>query len=266
MYENTILEHYASVASSEGHLESCTMHDEAIRAIETQFILNEIRKYQKQYVLETNNKRYKVLDVGCGNGFTLTEISRNFSDLELSGIEFTPELRSLANKKGLPFVIESGDIRDKTTIPSGQNFLISQRVVINLLDKQDQVNAVSNLIDSTVKGGHLLFIEAFSSGLENLNKCRTELALSEIPPAHHNLYLEDSFFDQFESIKKVETELGDNVLSTHYFISRVLHDVALSATNGEFVRNSLFTQFFDEALPLGIGNFSPLKCLVFQKK
>ena len=129
MYENTILEHYASVASSEGHLESCTMHDEAIRAIETQFILNEIRKYQKQYVLETNNKRYKVLDVGCGNGFTLTEISRNFSDLELSGIEFTRELRSLANKKGLPFVIESGDIRDKTTIPSGQNFLISQKTM-----------------------------------------------------------------------------------------------------------------------------------------
>ena len=30
--------------------------------------------------------------------------------------------------------------------------------------------------------------------------------------------------------------------------------------------HSLITQFFDEALPLGIGNFSPLMCLVFQKK
>jgi hypothetical protein len=29
MYENTIQENYASVASAEGHLESCTMHDEA---------------------------------------------------------------------------------------------------------------------------------------------------------------------------------------------------------------------------------------------
>ena len=88
----------------------------------------------------------------------------------------------------------------------------------------------------------------------------------EIPPAHHNLYLEDNFFEQFENIKKVETELGENVLSTHYFISRVLHDVALSGTKGKFVRNSLFTHIFDEALPLGVWNFSPLKCLVFQKK
>ena len=112
MYEKTILEHYASVASSEGHLESCTMQDEAIRTIETKFIFNEIRRYQEQYILEPNNKRYKVLDVGCGNGFTLSKISRNFTDLELSGIEFTPELRSLANEKELPCVIKSGDIRD----------------------------------------------------------------------------------------------------------------------------------------------------------
>ena len=238
MYDKTILKHYASVASSEGHLESCTMHDEAIRKLETKFIINEIKKYQEKFTIKHSKIRYKILDVGCGNGFTLSEIARKFNNLELSGIEFTPELRSLANKKNLPCEVKYGDVRDKTSIPPGQNLLISQRVIINLLNKEDQKNAVLNLINSTTSEGYLIFIEAFANGLNNLNKCRTELGLRKIPPAHHNLYLEDNFFEQFENIKKVETELGENVLSTHYFISRVLHDVALSGTKGKFVRRS----------------------------
>ena len=78
--------------------------------------------------------------------------------------------------------------------------------------------------------------------------------------------LDDNFFDRFEEIEKVATELKENVLSTHYFISRILHDLALSANDANFTRNSMFVNFFDQALPAGIGNFSPWKCLVFQKK
>jgi hypothetical protein len=85
------------------------------------------------------------------------------------------------------------------------------------------------------------------------------------PPAHHNLNLEDDFFAANEDVVEVSTAFGANLLSTHYFISRVLHDLALASTNSSFVRNSLFVRFFDDALPVGIGQFAPLKCHVFKK-
>ena len=265
MYDKTILAHYANVANLEGNLESCTMADEYIRKIETEFILIEIKKVVEE-LKNKSKKKLKLCDVGCGNGYTLKKISESFLDIEISGIEFTPELRKIANQKNLSCEVEFGDIRKIETIPKNQNLIVSQRVLINLLSIKDQEKAILNLIASIQEGGYIIFIEAFNSGLKNLNDCRKELGMIEIPPAHHNLYLDDDFFDQFKEIEKVETELKENALSTHYFISRVLHDLALTANNANFTRNSMFVNFFDTALPAGIGNFSPLKFLVFKKK
>ena len=260
MYDHEILEHYAQVSKLEGHLDSCTMADQKIREIESNFILDGIRNY----IDNNSNEDIKLLDVGCGNGFTLDLIRHKFPKLKLSGIEFTPELRSIANKKG-PLNIPYGDVRDALTIPTEQDIIISQRVLINLLNQTDQKVAFHNLINSLRVGGILIIIEAFASGLNNLNKCRVELGLSQIAPASHNLYFEDDFLKCSRDVIEVSTSHGSNILSTHYFISRVLHDLALAATNSSFVRNSLFSKFFDEALPVGIGEFSPIKCHILKK-
>lgn len=261
MYDQTIRDHYAKVARDEGALESCTMLDEKIRQIESDFILHGIQHY-----LQLNGKNeFKVLDIGCGNGYTLELVHSKFPKLQISGIEFTPELRALANKKKIPIEIGLGDVRDKKTIPGGQDVIICQRVLINILKENDQIDALGNIAEKLAEGGILIIIEAFKSGLENLNKCRTELGLPMIPPAHHNLYLEDDFFDSVSVLKAVDIGKPKNVLSSHYFVTRVLHDVALAATDSNFVRNSLFVSFFDEALPLAVGDFSPLRCHVFEK-
>ena len=55
MYDKTILAHYANVANLEGNLESCTMADEYIRKIETEFILIEIKKVVEE--LKNKSKR-----------------------------------------------------------------------------------------------------------------------------------------------------------------------------------------------------------------
>lgn len=266
MYDEVILKHYADVASKEGHLESCTMADDYIREIETKFIRDSIGEIVKEFRNVNPIKPVTLLDVGCGNGYTLWQLSKQFMDIDFQGIEFTPELRALANNRGLPCAVQPGDVRRKETLPLGVDIIIVQRVLINLLKYEDQVIAVRNMLDCLNKNGYLLVIEAFCSGLDNINLCRGELGLPKVPPAHHNLYLSDDFFCQFTEISEVETEHGPNVLSTHYFVSRVLHDMALAVTGSKFARNSLFVKFFDEALPLGVGQFSPLKCLLFKKK
>jgi SAM-dependent methyltransferase len=264
MYEKIILDHYASVAKEEGHLDSCTMADNRIREIETKFILDAIKNYIKEN-FSRDLKNIKLLDAGCGNGFTLAQIQKELPGIQISGIEYTPELRMIANKKKLACEVAYGDIKDRLSIPSPNDIIITQRVIINLLNVDDQKLALENLLYALRPGGYLICVEAFESGLINLNRCRAELSLSEIPPAHHNLYLKDDFFKSNRGIIEVPSEFGENILSTHYFISRVLHDLALNTSKSEFTRNSLFVSFFDKALPLGIGEFSPLKCNIFKK-
>ena len=262
-YDNVILQHYKNVAKTQSKDESCTMDDQAIRDLETTFIINSVAS---ELLDRSNLSNACIADYGCGNGFTLVKLAERFPNLNYKGLEYTPELREIANsKKGIPCMVKSCDIRDASSLPSGVDIVICQRVIINLLKREDQKTALKNIINSISPGGLMISIEAFSSNLDTLNKCRSELGLKPIPEAHHNLYLDDNFFDEPELISQ-ESKDGVNFLSTHYFITRVLHDVALSATGSPFVRNSLFVKFFDSALPVGVGEFSPLRCNIFRKQ
>ena len=262
-YDKEILAHYKNVAEKQSEDDSCTMDDQITRKLETLFIINTIKKEIKE---KERNSKLRISDIGCGNGFTISKVAESYPEEEYSAFEYTKELKDIANKKKtIPCKVESCDVRKKNTLPQKCNIIICQRVLINLLDEKDQKKALENLIDSLESGGILISIEAFKSNLAKLNLCRNELGLSTIPPAHHNLYLSDDFFENL-LLEKENTLEGENYLSTHYFITRVLHDIALKTTNSPFVRNSLFVDFFDKALPPGIGEFSPLKCIIFRKK
>ena len=124
--------------------------------------------------------------------------------------------------------------------------------------------ALRNLINVVHPGGTLLFIEAFSSALAKLNEARAEFELSPIPPAHHNLYLDDDFFEIDELKPLGNNQLQPvNFLSTHYFVTRVLHPLHLG--DRPLKRNSEFVRFFSQALKENVGDYSPLKLHMFEK-
>jgi hypothetical protein len=133
------------------------------------------------------------------------------------------------------------------------------------LSPEDQRLALLNAINAVESGGHLLFIEAFKSGLDRLNAARQEFELAAIPVAHHNLYSPDDFFDTpaLKLYRSPNWLVSPNELSTHYFVTRVLHEV-LSAGR-PFKRNSEFVKFFSNALPPAIGNYSQLRILAFSR-
>ncbi len=261
-YDQEILSHYKSVAENQSKDDSCTMDDHTIRDLETSFIINSISS-------EISNlghaENIKISDYGCGNGYTISKIYEGFPSCKYSAYEYTPELRALANKRiDIPCEVLYCDIRDISTLPREVNIVVCQRVLINLLNHDDQYDALKNIIESLANGGLLISIEAFTANLDTLNLCRKELGLSLIPPAHHNKYLPDSFFDN-PLLEKQSSREGEDFLSTHYFVTRVLHDIALKATDAPFIRNSLFVKYFDMALPPGIGKFSPLRCNLYRK-
>ena len=117
----------------------------------------------------------------------------------------------------------AGDVRG---IHAGQcdpaDVLVLQRVLINLLDRSDQKRALDNVVNMLKPGGLLFAIEAFESGLAELNAARAECGLPPLPPAHHNLYLADGFFDHPLLARPSGNEgfeVAENLLSTHYFVT-----------------------------------------------
>lgn len=276
-YDHAIREHYDKVAAAEGIAATSTMADTVIRDQETRFISEMTQRFVSDQLAEFSASggyavgpgrtgTFSLVDVGCGNGYTLEVLSSIKYNLVLQGIEFNDSLRRIAESRleSKDIRVEKCDIRDSNTLPSKQfDILVCQRVLINLLDASHQKAALNNLVDLVSEKGILIFVEAFKSGLNNLNSARREFGLDDLPPAHHNLYLDDNFFE-IDSIMNFDTSFKET-LSSHYFVSRVLHPVFLAQSGGEFVRNSHFVHFFSKAISENVGEYAPLKFLAFQK-
>ena len=262
-YDSAILDHYRGVAQKSGLSETSTMEDRRIRELETDFILRFVSLASR--ALEPKAE-ITIADIGCGNGFTLQTLRRANPTANLVGRDFSPDMAALAAerfKDDARADVKVGDIRQ----PVGKaqfDVVISQRVIINLLSESDQSRALANIVESVLPGGMLLFIEAFRSGLEELNEARAEFDLEPIPPAHHNLLLSDSFFDGASGIERLrDDDLPENFLSTHFFVARVLHPVFLG--DRQFKRNSHFVRQLSESLRPGVGNYSPLRAVAYKR-
>ncbi len=267
VYDKDILAHYKMVAQKNGLDPSSTMEDLLTRQYETDLIV----KFVGDVLKNNKNKKKKLIlaDVGCGNGYSLDVINKAFPQLQMIGFEYSPDLCSLAQQrfsKNPKVQIKPADIRDKKSFGTSKvDILISQRVIINLLDPIDQRMALNNLISIVNPKGALLFLEAFRRGLEELNDARSEFDMAPIPAPYHNLYLEDDFFAGASEISNSgKVIVAENFLSTHYFVTRVLHPLMLG--DKTFKRNSHFVKFFSSALAKNVGRYSPINAKAFIKK
>ena len=94
-YDREIENHYNKVADQYKSCRSCTMDDNFTRQSETDFIKNSIR----QIIRKTKILNQNILDVGCGNGFTLSEVRKITPQARLEGFEINKKLRKLAKAK-----------------------------------------------------------------------------------------------------------------------------------------------------------------------
>jgi SAM-dependent methyltransferase len=266
-YDEAIREHYDSVAGKAGLSCQSTMEDERLRALETEVIHRFLEAAARDSLVRAPPPGgLRLVDVGCGNGYTLSTLAEKRGLSQLVGIEQNASQRKLASQR--PGVeIRAGDVRRPQFYDGLADIVVCQRVLINLLDLRDQQAALANIIDIVRPGGYLIFIECFESSLTNLNAARKEFGFGLIPPAEHNLYLPDDFFetDRLLPLREPFWDVTPQHFSTHYFTSRVLHDIALNACGAEFRRNSHFVSFMSQALSSGVGDYAPLKVMAFRK-
>lgn len=239
------------------------MEDPYIRESETNFFLKEIGNFCQKHAGDS----LTVLDVGCGNGYLLAKISEAFPQLKLMGIEFVPELFELATSREIAnCILALGDARELSFFPSNVDIIITERSVINVMNRQDQILVLQNIAYTLRAGGLYIQVESYREPLDLLNQARREMVIADdIEESGHNLYLNESIIASMvqKGLIEVQATYPKNYLSTHFFVSRVFHKAILP--KGGKVKYSLFAEFFREALPSGVGNFSPILFRTFKK-
>lgn len=223
-YDDAIRNHYNKVAEESGTSSKSTMEDSIIREKETETIF---RFVEHAVGGGANSEQATILDVGCGNGYSLSRLADKMPDHKYLGFEYNDKLRAHAQEQtsNIPGVtIMPADIRSRDSmeiVDGSVDVLLCQRVLINLMDAEDQKRALENLLSLVRPGGALLFIESFKSGMETLNAARMELGMEPISPAVHNLLLEDDFFNHHQlSDAMSPLSVPKNLLSTHFYITR----------------------------------------------
>lgn len=260
-YDELILNHYQRVAKINGDGSNSTMEDQYIRDAELNYILSEVRRF-----CEWVRPDPKIFEVGCGNGHLLSCLRKNFPLAKLSAIEFTPELRKIADDRKLDKVaIEAGDARNADCFPKDCDIIISERVIINLLDMGHQRVALENIAASLKMGGIYIMVESFIEPLYELNRARKEVKLPPIEPSYQNKYLSERmvYRMQFMGLQEITPCMPSTYLSSHFFLTHVFH--WLVRPEGGKLKANHVVRFFDQAIPPAIGNYAPIRFRLFRR-
>ena len=169
-----------------------------------------------------------VLEVGCGNGYNLFGLAELFPNFKFFGLDYSEEMIDAAknlNEKYSKYEI-SFDVADVLKLEesnldnSGYDFVITNRMVINLNSWGLQRKALRSLISLVKPKGYLVLIENFMGSYTKQNQLRESIGLPSRVPDSYNTFLTETTFESF-----VEDELKAEIVLSQNFAS--LHDILL---------------------------------------
>lgn len=171
-----------------------------------------------------NNKKNKILDIGCGNGISTFYFSPYAK--KITAIDYSKNLiknaKKFQNKKNFSNLIKKcdyqnlksgykninfkyGNILDLTEYEDNFNAVICSRVLINLDTVEKQNLAMKNIYNSMKKNSILIINEVEKNFHKNLSKLRVSAKLEPLEIYWHNLYLNETQF--LKNAKKIGFKL-----------------------------------------------------------
>lgn len=167
-----------------------------------------------------------VLDAGCGNGTTALYLAEQIP-VKMHGMDFSPEMVAAANtelaKRELgesQVSFSVGNVKEAAALTERYDIVLTERVLINLANWEEQREAIRSLVGLLKPGGKYLMCENLRDGLENLNVLRERVGLPTIQSPWHNRYLQR---DELASINFADKVEEVDFSSPYYFMSRVVN-------------------------------------------
>ena len=189
----------------------------------------------------------KVLDCGCGNGYTLLSLGRKVAGCDMLGVDFSENLLQGAAalreqyrtelKSVLRF--ECHDVLEfMERSAQGFDTIITERLVVNLPTREAQQRLIESAIRLLRPGGVYLMVEGTQQGFEQLNRYRVGMGLAAIPDSYSgnesSLKLDEPWLARIvQGTQVAQIEATEN-FSVYNLASKVLHPILVAPEEPKF--------------------------------
>jgi len=202
-----------------------------------------LREIEIEYLSRRLKDNTKILDVGCGNGYSTLSLASKYNS-EFTGIDFVPDMINQANILKHKFILKGSvdfKIDDVTKLhfnDSQFDVVISERCLLNLPTKDLQWQAIEEIARVLKPKGYYLMLEGTIQGLEKLNAIRTMFNLTPILNTDPQYNWFSNKFDENEMIPFMSKYFQKlefiQRFGMYYFISRVIHPLLVSPDQPEY--------------------------------
>ena len=224
------------------------------------------RELEYDYVCRYLTKEMKVLEVGCGNGFS----TGRFRPLvkHIDAFDYAENMIARAREKlgetNNRFIHDN--VLDPKNLGHEYDAVICVRVLINLRNLDEQRRAVRNLVKLVRPGGILILVEGFTEGFKALTALREQVNLPPVEPAKINFY--SSVNDLMPDLT-AEGDVEDRFhLGAYDYLTRVMYPLVVGAENAR--HNSVFSERCQELArafnPDCFAELSRVRGLVMRKR
>jgi len=196
-----------------------------------------LREIEIEYLARWLQDGMRVLDVGCGNGYSTLCHATMFRS-SFTGIDFVSEMVEQANMLSKEFQLKGQiafQVGDATQLsfPDGEfDIVISERCLLNLPTRDMQWQAMGEIARVLKPDGLYLMLEGTLQGLRRLNDFRALFGLAPIPDAEPNYNWFSNKFDE-EEMLRIATGLFRRLeciqrFGMYYFLSRIIHPLLVA--------------------------------------
>ena len=191
----------------------------------------------------------RILDLGCGNGYTTLSVASRFKLKRIVGVDFSQTMidgaKALLKEEfsdnvhvAPEFVCANVFDFIAQVKPGDFDLIITERLVVNLPTAASQARLINESLDRLSMGGRLLMVEGSSQGFALLNQIRAKCGLPVIPDQYQGNESSNKLDERaIEAIAAGRKDVTLRLLpdfSFYSIMSKVLHPLVVHPAEPKF--------------------------------